>query len=185
MMQWWYGHNMLAFFLTMPFLGLMYYFLPKAAERPIYSYRLSIVHFWALVFLAIWAGPHHLHFTPIPEWASTLGMIFGVMLWMPSWGGMINGWLTLRNRQDSATADPVLRFFAMGLVFYGIATFEESLLAIKSVNAISQYSDWMIAHIHLRALGWNGFMAFGMIYWLMPRLFQTKLWSQAWMHWHF
>ncbi len=178
-MQWWYGHNAVAFFLTTPFLGLMYYFLPKAAERPVFSYKLSILHFWSLVFIYIWAGPHHLHYTALPEWASTLGMIFSVMLWMPSWGGMINGLLTLRGAWGKVATDPVLKFFVVGITFYGMATFEGPLLSIKSVNALAHYTDWIIAHVHSGALGWNGFMTFGMLYWLAPRLFQTeKLWSQ-------
>jgi cytochrome c oxidase cbb3-type subunit I/II len=177
LMQWWYGHNAVAFFLTTPFLGLMYYFLPKAAERPVYSYRLSIIHFWSLVFIYIWAGPHHLHYTALPAWASTLGMLFSLMLWMPSWGGMINGLLTLRGAWHKVTTDPVLKFFVVGITFYGMATFEGPLLSIKSVNALSHYTDWTIAHVHGGALGWNGFMTFGMMYWLLPRLFQTKLWS--------
>jgi cytochrome c oxidase cbb3-type subunit I/II len=184
-MQWWYGHNAVAFFLTTPFLGLMYYFLPKAAERPVYSYRLSIVHFWSLVFIYIWAGPHHLHYTSLPGWASSLGMLFSLMLWMPSWGGMINGLLTLRGAWHKVTTDPVLKFFVVGITFYGMATFEGPMLSIKSVNALSHYTDWTIAHVHAGALGWNGFMTFGMLYWLMPRLFQTKLWSRRLMVTHF
>jgi len=173
-MQWWYGHNAVAFFLTTPFLGLMYYFLPKAANRPVFSYKLSILHFWSIVFIYIWAGPHHLHYTALPEWASTLGMVFSVMLWMPSWGGMINGLLTLRGAWNRVAEDPVLKFFVVGITFYGMATFEGPLLSIKSVNALSHYTDWTIAHVHAGALGWNGFMTFGMLYWLAPRLFQTK-----------
>ena len=184
-MQWWYGHNAVAFFLTTPFLGLMYYFVPKAAERPVYSYRLSIVHFWSLVFIYIWAGPHHLHYTSLPEWASTLGMIFSVMLWMPSWGGMINGLFTLRGAWHKVSQDPVLKFFVVGITFYGMATFEGPLLSIKSVNSLSHYTDWTIAHVHSGALGWNGFISFGMIYWLLPRLFQTKLYSQKLANTHF
>ncbi|GAA4468276.1 cytochrome-c oxidase, cbb3-type subunit I [Novipirellula rosea] len=176
-MQWWYGHNAVAFFLTTPFLGLMYYFLPKAANRPVFSYKLSIIHFWSLVFIYIWAGPHHLHYTALPEWASTLGMLFSVMLWMPSWGGMINGLLTLRGAWQKVAVDPVLKFFVVGVTFYGMATFEGPLLSVKSVNALSHYTDWTIAHVHAGALGWNGMMTFGMLYWLLPRLFQTKLWS--------
>jgi cytochrome c oxidase cbb3-type subunit I/II len=176
-MQWWYGHNAVAFVLTTPFLGLMYYFLPKAAERPVFSYRLSILHFWSLVFIYIWAGPHHLHYTALPQWASTLGMIFSVMLWMPSWGGMINGLLTLRGAWNRVAEDPVLKFFVVGLTFYGMSTFEGPMLSIKSVNALSHYTDWNIAHVHGGALGWVGFMTFGMIYWLVPRLFQTRLHS--------
>jgi len=179
MIQWWYGHNAVAFFLTTPFLGMMYYFLPKAAERPVYSYRLSIVHFWSLVFLYIWAGPHHLHYTALPQWASTLGMLFSLMLWMPSWGGMINGLLTLRGAWNKVAADPVLKFFVIAITFYGMSTFEGPMLSIKSINALSHYTDWTIAHVHAGALGWNGFMTFGMLYWLAPRLFQTdKLWSK-------
>ncbi len=184
-MQWWYGHNAVAFFLTTPFLGLMYYFLPKAAERPVFSYKLSILHFWSLVFIYIWAGPHHLHYTSLPEWASTLGMLFSVMLWMPSWGGMINGLLTLRGAWHKVSVDPVLKFFVVGITFYGMSTFEGPLLSVKAVNGLSHYTDWTIAHVHSGALGWNGMMTFGMIYWLLPRLFQTKLWSVKMATWHF
>ena len=184
-MQWWYGHNAVAFFLTTPFLGLMYYFLPKAANRPVFSYRLSILHFWSIVFIYIWAGPHHLHYTALPEWASTLGMIFSLMLWMPSWGGMINGLLTLRGAWDKVARDPILKFFTVGVTFYGMSTFEGPMLSIKSVNSLSHYTDWTIAHVHSGALGWNGFMAFGMVYWLLPRLFQTKLWSNKLAEVHF
>jgi cytochrome c oxidase cbb3-type subunit I/II len=184
-MQWWYGHNAVAFFLTTPFLGLMYYFLPKAANRPVFSYRLSILHFWSLVFLYIWAGPHHLHYTALPEWASTLGMVFSVMLWMPSWGGMLNGLLTLRGAWNRVAEDPVLKFFVVGVTFYGMATFEGPMLSIKSVNALSHYTDWTIAHVHSGALGWNGFMTFGMLYWLAPRIFQTNLWSKKLAEAHF
>ncbi|HEU0035844.1 MAG TPA: cytochrome-c oxidase, cbb3-type subunit I [Kofleriaceae bacterium] len=185
MMQWWYGHNAVAFVLTTPFLGLMYYFLPKAAERPVFSYRLSIVHFWSLVFIYIWAGPHHLHYTALPQWASTLGMVFSVMLWMPSWGGMINGLLTLRGAWNRVAEDPVLKFFVVGITFYGMSTFEGPMLSVKSVNALSHYTDWNIAHVHGGALGWVGFMTFGMIYWLIPRLFQTKLYSKKLATTHF
>jgi cytochrome c oxidase cbb3-type subunit I/II len=184
-MQWWYGHNAVAFFLTTPFLGLMYYFLPKAADRPVFSYRLSILHFWSLVFIYIWAGPHHLHYTALPEWASTLGMLFSVMLWMPSWGGMINGLLTLRGAWNRVSEDPVLKFFVVGITFYGMSTFEGPMLSIKSVNALSHYTDWTIAHVHSGALGWNGFMTFGMLYWLAPRIFQAKLWSKKLAEVHF
>ncbi|MFI4850271.1 MAG: cytochrome-c oxidase, cbb3-type subunit I [Gimesia chilikensis] len=184
-MQWWYGHNAVAFFLTTPFLGLMYYFLPKAANRPIFSYKLSILHFWSLVFIYIWAGPHHLHYTALPQWASTLGMLFSIMLWMPSWGGMINGLLTLRGAWQKVTSDPVLKFFVVGITFYGMSTFEGPVLSIKSVNALSHYTDWTIAHVHAGALGWNGFMTFGMIYWLLPRLFQTELYSTRLANLHF
>jgi len=184
-MQWWYGHNAVAFFLTTPFLGLMYYFLPKAAERPVFSYRLSILHFWTLVFIYIWAGPHHLHYTALPEWASTLGMLFSIMLWMPSWGGMINGLLTLRGAWHKVVEDPVLKFFVVAVTAYGMATFEGPTLAVKSVNALAHYTDWIIAHVHVGTLGWNGFLAFGMIYWLLPRLFQTRLHSQKLAEVHF
>jgi cytochrome c oxidase cbb3-type subunit I/II len=184
-MQWWYGHNAVAFVLTTPFLGLMYYFLPKAAERPVFSYRLSILHFWSLVFIYIWAGPHHLHYTALPQWASTLGMLFSVMLWMPSWGGMINGLLTLRGAWNRVAEDPVLKFFVVGLTFYGMSTFEGPMLSVKSVNALSHYTDWNIAHVHGGALGWVGFMTFGMIYWLVPRLFQTRLYSRKLVAAHF
>ncbi|HVZ76780.1 MAG TPA: cytochrome-c oxidase, cbb3-type subunit I [Gemmatimonadaceae bacterium] len=184
-MQWWYGHNAVEFFLTTPFLGLMYYFMPKAAERPVYSYKLSILHFWSLVFIYIWAGPHHLHYTALPEWASTLGMLFSVMLWMPSWGGMINGLLTLRGAWQKVVDDPVLKFFVVAVTAYGMATFEGPMLSIKSVNALAHYTDWVIAHVHTGALGWNGFMTFGMIYWLLPRLFQTKLYSKKLAELHF
>ena len=185
MVQWWYGHNAVAFFLTTPFLGLMYYFLPKAANRPIFSYKLSIVHFWSLVFLYIWAGPHHLHYTALPEWASTLGMAFSIMLWMPSWGGMINGLFTLRGAWHKLRDDPVLKFFVVGITFYGMATFEGPMISIKLINSLSHYTDWTIAHVHAGALGWNGFMTFGMAYWLMPRLWKTKLWSPRLANIHF
>ncbi|CAN5713481.1 cytochrome-c oxidase, cbb3-type subunit I [soil metagenome] len=177
-MQWWYGHNAVAFVLTTPFLGLMYYFLPKAAERPVFSYRLSILHFWSLVFIYIWAGPHHLHYTALPQWASSLGMIFSVMLWMPSWGGMINGLLTLRGAWNKVAEDPVLKFFVVAITFYGMATFEGPMLSVKTVNALSHYTDWNIAHVHAGALGWVGFMVFGMVYWLIPRLYQAPLYSK-------
>jgi cytochrome c oxidase cbb3-type subunit I/II len=184
-MQWWYGHNAVAFFLTTPFLGMMYYFLPKAAERPVFSYRLSILHFWTLVFIYIWAGPHHLHYTALPAWASTLGMLFSVMLWMPSWGGMVNGLLTLRGAWHKVTEDPVLKFFVVAVTFYGMSTFEGPMLSIKSVNALSHYTDWTIAHVHAGALGWVGFMVFGMVYWLLPRVFQAELWSRRLAELHF
>jgi cytochrome c oxidase cbb3-type subunit I/II len=185
MMQWWYGHNAVAFFLTTPFLGLMYYYLPKAANRPVFSYRLSIIHFWSLVFIYIWAGPHHLHYTALPEWASSLGMVFSLMLWMPSWGGMINGLLTLRGAWHKVTSDPILKFFVVGITFYGMATFEGPMLSIKAVNALSHYNDWGIGHVHSGALGWNGFMTFGMMYWLAPRLFQSKTFSVKLANLHF
>jgi len=184
-MQWWYGHNAVGFLLTTPFLGLMYYFLPKAANRPVFSYRLSIIHFWSLVFLYIWAGPHHLHYTALPAWASTLGMLFSLMLWMPSWGGMLNGLLTLRGAWDKVASDPVLKFFVVAITFYGMSTFEGPLLSIKMVNLLSHYTDWTIAHVHAGALGWVGFLVFGMIYWLLPRLFQTELWSRKLAEAHF
>lgn len=177
LIQWWYGHNAVAFFLTTPILGIMYYFVPKAAERPIYSYRLSIIHFWSLIFLYIWAGPHHLLNTALPEWAQSMGMIFSLMLWAPSWGGMINGLLTLRGAWDKLRKDPVLKFFAAAITFYGMATFEGPLLSIKSVSALAHYTDWVIGHVHSGALGWNGFMAAGMFYWLVPRLWGTRLYS--------
>ncbi|MBI5600211.1 MAG: cytochrome-c oxidase, cbb3-type subunit I [Gemmatimonadetes bacterium] len=184
-MQWWYGHNAVAFFLTTPFLGLMYYFMPKAADRPVFSYKLSILHFWSLVFLYIWAGPHHLHYTALPDWASTLGMLFSVMLWMPSWGGMVNGLLTLRGAWHKVTEDPILKFFVVAVTAYGMSTFEGPMLSIKSVNALAHYTDWIIAHVHTGALGWNGFLTFGMVYWLAPRLFQTEIFSKKLMEWHF
>jgi len=184
-MQWWYGHNAVAFFLTTPFLGLMYYFLPKAAERPVFSYRLSILHFWTLVFLYIWAGPHHLHYTALPEWASTLGMLFSVMLWMPSWGGMVNGLLTLRGAWHKVVDDPILKFYVVAVTAYGMATFEGPMLSVKSVNALAHYTDWIIAHVHTGALGWNGLLTFGMIYWLLPRVFQTQLYSKKLAELHF
>jgi cytochrome c oxidase cbb3-type subunit I/II len=184
-MQWWYGHNAVGFLLTTPFLGLMYYFLPKAANRPVFSYRLSIIHFWSLVFLYIWAGPHHLHYTALPAWASTLGMLFSLMLWMPSWGGMLNGLLTLRGAWDKVASDPVLKFFVVAITFYGMSTFEGPLLSVKMVNLLSHYTDWTIAHVHAGALGWVGFLTFGMIYWLLPRLFQTELWSRKLAEAHF
>lgn len=177
LVQWWYGHNAVAFFLTTPVLGIMYYYLPKAAERPVYSYRLSVVHFWSLVFIYIWAGPHHLLNTALPEWLQTLGMIFSLMLWAPSWGGMLNGLLTLRGAWHKLRTDPVLKFLAAGVTFYGMATFEGPLMAIRSVNALSHYTDWTIGHVHSGTLGWNSFMAAGMFYWLVPRLWNTKLYS--------
>jgi cytochrome c oxidase cbb3-type subunit I/II len=177
MVQWWYGHNAVAFILTTPFLGLMYYFLPKAAERPVYSYRLSIIHFWSLVFIYIWAGPHHLLYTALPEWAQTVGMAFSIMLIAPSWGGMLNGLLTLRGAWDKVRRDPILKFFVAALTFYGMATFEGPLLSIKSVNALGHYTDWIIGHVHGGTLGWNGFMIFAMTYWMVPRLWKTTLYS--------
>jgi cytochrome c oxidase cbb3-type subunit I/II len=185
LVQWWYGHNAVAFFLTTPFLGLMYYFVPKAANRPVYSYRLSIVHFWSLIFIYIWAGPHHLLYTALPDWAQNLGVAFSVMLIAPSWGGMINGLLTLRGAWDKVRVDPVLKFMVVAITGYGMATFEGPMLALKNVNAIAHYTDWIIAHVHVGALAWNGFFAFGMIYWLIPRLYKTKLWSTQLANAHF
>jgi cytochrome c oxidase cbb3-type subunit I/II len=185
LVQWWYGHNAVAFFLTTPILGIMYYFLPKAAERPVYSYRLSVIHFWSLVFVYIWAGPHHLLNTALPNWLQVLGMTFSLMLWAPSWGGMLNGLLTLRGAWHKLRTDPVLKFFAAAVTFYGMATFEGPLLSIKSVNALAHYSDWIIGHVHSGALGWNGFMAAGMIYWLLPRLWNRPLHSVGLANLHF
>ncbi len=185
LVQWWYGHNAVAFFLTTPILGIMYYFLPKAANRPVYSYRLSIIHFWSLVFIYIWAGPHHLLNTALPQWLQYLGMLFSLMLWAPSWGGMLNGLLTLRGAWDKLRTDPVIKFFAAGVTFYGMATFEGPLLAITKVNALSHYTDWTVGHVHSGALGWNGFMAAGLFYWLAPRLWKTQLWSKALANMHF
>jgi cytochrome c oxidase cbb3-type subunit I/II len=185
LVQWWYGHNAVAFFLTTPVLGIMYYYLPKAAGRPVYSYRLSIIHFWALIFLYIWAGPHHLLNTALPDWAQTLGMIFSLMLWAPSWGGMLNGLLTLRGGWNKVRTDPVLKFFAAGVTFYGMATFEGPLLSIKSVSGLAHYTDWIIGHVHAGALGWNGFMAAGMFYWLIPKLYGRELHSKRLADIHF
>jgi cytochrome c oxidase cbb3-type subunit I/II len=185
LVQWWYGHNAVAFFLTTPYLGLMYYYMPKAANRPVYSYKLSIIHFWALIFLYIWAGPHHLLYSATPDWAQSLGMVFSVMLIAPSWGGMLNGLLTLRGAWDRVREDPVLKFFVIAVTAYGMATFEGPLLSIKSVNALSHFTDWTIAHVHIGALGWNGFLTFGMLYWLVPRLWRTKLHSVKLANWHF
>jgi cytochrome c oxidase cbb3-type subunit I/II len=185
LVQWWYGHNAVAFFLTTPMLGIMYYFVPKAANRPVYSYRLSIVHFWSLVFIYIWAGPHHLLNTALPEWLQSLGMVFSLMLWAPSWAGMLNGLLTLRGAWDKLLTDPTIKFFAAAVTFYGMATFEGPLLSIKSVNALSHYTDWTIGHVHGGTLGWNGFLAAGMFYWLAPRLWKTKLHSVALANAHF
>ena len=185
LVQWWYGHNAVAFFLTTPFLGLMYYFVPKAANRPVYSYRLSIVHFWSLIFIYIWAGPHHLLYSALPDWAQNLGVAFSVMLIAPSWGGMINGLLTLRGAWDEVRTDPVLKFMVVAITGYGMATFEGPMLSLKNVNAIAHFSDWVIAHVHVGALAWNGFLTFGMVYWLVPRLFKTKLWSTKLANVHF
>ncbi len=185
LVQWWYGHNAVAFFLTTPILGLMYYFVPKAAQRPVYSYRLSIIHFWSLIFLYIWAGPHHLLYTALPDWAQSLGTVFSIMLIAPSWGGMINGLLTLRGVWDKVREDPILKFMVVAITGYGMSTFEGPMLALKNVNAIGHYTDWIVAHVHIGALAWNGFMAFGMIYWLLPRLWKTNLYSQKLANFHF
>ncbi len=184
-MQWWYGHNAVAFFLTTPILGLMYYFIPKAAQRPIYSYRLSIIHFWTLIFIYIWAGPHHLLYSPVPEWAQVLGTIFSFMLIFPSWGGMINGLLTLRGAWDKVRTDPILKFFVVAITSYGMSTFEGPMLSFKSLNAIAHFTDWIIAHVHVGTLGWNGFLLFGMLYWLVPRLYKTELYSMKLANQHF
>ena len=184
--QWWYGHNAVGFFLTAGFLGMMYYFVPKQANRPVYSYRLSIIHFWALIFMYIWAGPHHLHYTALPDWAQTLGMVFSVMLWMPSWGGMINGLMTLSGAWDKLRTDPILRIMVMSLAFYGMSTFEGPLMAIKAVNSLSHYTDWTIGHVHSGALGWVGMVSFGAIYFLVPKLWgRTQLYSLRLVNWHF
>lgn len=185
LVQWWYGHNAVAFFLTTPFLGLMYYFLPKMANRPIYSYRLSILHFWALIFIYIWAGPHHLLYTSLPDWAQSLGTVFSVMLIAPSWGGMINGLLTLRGAWDKVREDPLLKFMVVGLTAYGMATFEGPMLSLKNVNAIAHFTDWIVAHVHVGALGWNGFLTFAILYWLIPRLYKTPIYSQRLVNVHF
>ncbi|MGR3513428.1 MAG: cytochrome-c oxidase, cbb3-type subunit I [Paracoccaceae bacterium] len=186
MTQWWYGHNAVGFFLTAGFLGMMYYFVPKQAGRPVYSYRLSIIHFWALIFLYIWAGPHHLHYTALPDWASTLGMVFSIILWMPSWGGMINGLMTLNGAWDKLRTDPIIRMFVISLAFYGMSTFEGPMMSIKAVNSLSHYTDWTIGHVHSGALGWNGMITFACIYFLTPKLWgQTKMYSMAAINWHF
>ncbi len=184
--QWWYGHNAVGFFLTAGFLGMMYYFIPKQAERPVYSYRLSIVHFWSLIFLYIWAGPHHLHYTALPDWAQTLGMTFSIMLWMPSWGGMINGIMTLSGAWDKLRTDPVLRFLVVSVAFYGMSTFEGPMMSIRQVNALSHYTDWTIGHVHSGALGWVAFISFGAVYFLVPRLWhRARLYSQRLVEVHF
>ncbi len=185
LVQWWYGHNAVAFFLTTPFLGMMYYFVPKVANRPVYSYRLSIIHFWSLIFIYIWAGPHHLLYTALPDWAQNLGVVFSVMLIAPSWGGMINGLLTLRGVWDKVRTDAVLKFFVVAITGYGMATFEGPMLSLKNVNAITHFTDWIIAHVHVGALAWNGFLSFGMIYWLIPRMTKTKLFSEKLANFHF
>lgn len=185
LVQWWYGHNAVAFFLTTPYLGLMYYFVPKAANRPVYSYRLSIIHFWALIFIYIWAGPHHLLYTSLPDWAQNLGVVFSIMLIAPSWGGMLNGLLTLRGAWDRVRDDVMLKFMVVALTCYGMATFEGPMLSLKSVNTISHFTDWTIAHVHVGGLGWNGMLTFGMLYWLFPKLFRTKLYSKKMANQHF
>jgi cytochrome c oxidase cbb3-type subunit I/II len=185
LVQWWYGHNAVAFFLTTPYLGLMYYFIPKAANRPVYSYRLSIIHFWALIFLYIWAGPHHLLYSTLPDWAQSLGVVFSVMLIAPSWGGMINGLLTLRGVWDKVREDVVLKFLVVAITAYGMATFEGPMLSLKNVNAIAHFTDWIVAHVHVGALGWNGFLTFGILYWLVPKMWGTSLWSKKLAGWHF
>ncbi|WP_078014536.1 cytochrome-c oxidase, cbb3-type subunit I [Hymenobacter sp. CRA2] len=185
LVQWWYGHNAVAFFLTTPYLGLMYYFLPKAAERPVYSYRLSIIHFWSLIFIYIWAGPHHLLYTALPDWAQSLGVVFSVMLIAPSWGGMINGLLTLRGAWDKVRQEPILKFMVVAITAYGMATFEGPMLSLKNVNAIAHFTDWIVAHVHVGALGWNGFLTFAVLYWLWPRLYQTPIHSRKLMNTHF
>ena len=186
MTQWWYGHNAVGFFLTAGFLGMMYYYVPKQANRPVYSYKLSIVHFWALIFLYIWAGPHHLHYTALPDWASTLGMVFSVILWMPSWAGMMNGLMTLNGAWDKIRTDPIIRFLVASLAFYGMSTFEGPMMSIRAVNSLSHYTDWTVGHVHSGALGWNGMIIFAMIYFLTPRLWNRgAMYSTAAMNWHF
>lgn len=185
LIQWWYGHNAVAFFLTTPFLGLMYYFLPKMANRPVYSYRLSILHFWALIFIYIWAGPHHLLYSSLPDWAQSLGVVFSIMLIAPSWGGMINGLLTLRGAWDQVRENTILKFMVVGITTYGMATFEGPMLSLKNVNAIAHFTDWIVAHVHVGALGWNGFLTFAILYWMVPRIFQTTLFSEKLVKTHF
>ena len=186
LVQWWYGHNAVGFFLTAGFLAMMYYFVPKRINRPIYSYRLSIVHFWALIFIYIWAGPHHLHYTALPQWTQTLGMTFSIMLWMPSWGGMINGLMTLSGAWDKLRTDPVVRMMVTSLAFYGMATFEGPVRSVREVNALSHYTDWNIAHVHSGALGWVGFITFGAVYCMVPWLWKKQaMWSNRLIEWHF
>jgi cytochrome c oxidase cbb3-type subunit 1 len=186
MVQWWYGHNAVGFFLTAGFLGMMYYFVPKQAGRPIYSYKLSIIHFWALIFLYIWAGPHHLHYTALPDWAQILGMVFSIILWMPSWGGMINGLMTLQGAWDKLRTDPILRMLVISVGFYGMSTFEGPMMSIRAVNSLSHYTDWTIGHVHSGALGWNGMITFGALYYLVPRLWnRSGLYSLTLVSWHF
>jgi cytochrome c oxidase cbb3-type subunit 1 len=184
--QWWYGHNAVGFFLTAGFLGMMYYFVPKQAGRPVYSYRLSIIHFWALIFMYIWAGPHHLHYTALPDWAQTLGMVFSIMLWMPSWGGMINGLMTLSGAWDKIRTDPIIRMMVIAIAFYGMSTFEGPMMSIKAVNSLSHYTEWTIGHVHSGALGWVGMISFGAIYYLTPKLWhRNRLYSLRLVNWHF
>ncbi|WP_336066508.1 cytochrome-c oxidase, cbb3-type subunit I [Nitratireductor rhodophyticola] len=184
--QWWYGHNAVGFFLTAGFLGMMYYFIPKQVNRPVYSYRLSIIHFWALIFLYIWAGPHHLHYTALPDWAQTLGMVFSIMLWMPSWGGMINGLMTLSGAWDKLRTDPIIRMMVLAVAFYGMSTFEGPLMSVKAVNSLSHYTDWTIGHVHSGALGWVGMITFGALYYLVPKLWnRERLYSLRLVTWHF
>lgn len=185
LVQWWYGHNAVGFLLTTPFLGMMYYFMPKAANRPVYSYRLSIIHFWALVFMYIWAGPHHLHYTALPDWAQTLGAVFSIMLIAPSWGGMLNGLLTLRGAWNKVRQDPILKFFVLSVTFYGMSTFEGPMMSIKAINSLTHYTDYTVAHVHGGALGWVGFMVFGMFYYMIPRLWKTELYSKSMATTHF
>ena len=185
LVQWWYGHNAVAFFLTTPYLGLMYYFIPKVSNRPGFSYRLSIIHFWALIFIYIWAGPHHLLYTALPDWAQSLGTVFSIMLIAPSWGGMLNGLLTLRGAWDKVRESPVLKFMVVAVTAYGMSTFEGPMMSLRNVNAISHYTDWTIAHVHIGGLGWNGFLTFGMIYWLIPQMWKTKIWSMKLANFHF
>ena len=185
LVQWWYGHNAVAFFLTTPYLGMMYYFLPKMANRPIYSYRLSILHFWTLIFIYIWAGPHHLLYTSLPDWAQSLGTVFSIMLIAPSWGGMINGLLTLRGAWDKVREEPILKFMVVGITCYGMATFEGPMLSLKNINAIAHFTDWIVAHVHVGALGWNGFLTFAILYWLVPRIYNTPIYSKKLINTHF
>jgi len=186
MTQWWYGHNAVGFFLTAGFLGMMYYYVPKQANRPVYSYKLSIVHFWALIFLYIWAGPHHLHYTALPDWASTLGMVFSVILWMPSWAGMMNGLMTLNGAWDKIRTDPIIRFLVASLAFYGMATFEGPMMSIRAVNSLSHYTDWTVGHVHSGARGWHGMIIFAMVSFLTPRLWNRgAMYSTSAMTWHF
>ena len=185
LVQWWYGHNAVAFFLTTPYLGLMYYFLPKAANRPVYSYKLSIVHFWSLIFIYIWAGPHHLLYTALPDWAQSLGTVFSIMLIAPSWGGMLNGLLTLRGAWDRVREEPILKFMVVAVTAYGMSTFEGPMLSLKNFNAVAHYTDYIIGHVHVGALGWNGFLTFGILYWMIPKMWNTKLYSTKLANLHF